>query len=78
MRRNTGWGRLAMLAAGRREAPHGYDFATNVMHVDTDAICPKCLRWVTPNDIVRRNAYGLVQHEACAVVAPTEISTGHL
>jgi hypothetical protein len=79
MRRITPWGRMALLTATRnREAPHGFDFADNVLHVDADAICPKCLRWVTPHDIVRRTAFGLVQHEACAVAAPTEITSDHV
>lgn len=34
-------------------------------HVDTDAICPDCLRWISPDDYVRRNAYDLLEHEVC-------------
>jgi hypothetical protein len=79
MRSQSPWGRLAMLTAPRnREAPHGFDFAANVLHVDSDAICPKCMRWISPRDIVRRTAFGLVQHEACTVVTQTEITSDHV
>ena len=44
---------------------YGYDFSVNDMHVDEDAVCPVCLGWIEPDDIVRRTAYGPVQHEAC-------------
>jgi hypothetical protein len=67
MSRNCGWGRLMMLPTRGREAPFGFDFASNVMHVETDAICPRCMSWITGSDIVRRTAYGLLQHEACPV-----------
>jgi hypothetical protein len=46
-------------------APYGYDFSLNVMHVDEDAVCPVCLCWIAPHDIVRRTAYGPAQHELC-------------
>ena len=65
MSRNPVWGRLALLSPGTREPRPGYDFASNVMHVDGDDICPKCLGWISATAIVRRTAYGLVQHEAC-------------
>ena len=42
----------------------------NVLRVDEDAICPKCLRFVGPRDIVRRTVYGVVQHEHCPQPAP--------
>ena len=35
------------------------------LHVDADAICPRCLGWIGPSDYVRRNGYGLLQHESC-------------
>lgn len=35
------------------------------LHVDADAICPRCLEWIGPDDYVRRNGYGLLQHESC-------------
>jgi hypothetical protein len=34
-------------------------------HVETDAICPDCLRWISPDDYVRRNAFDLLEHEVC-------------
>jgi len=58
-------GRLALLAARQPQAPHGYDFSTNVLHLDEDGICPVCLGWIEPHDIVRRTAYGPAQHEVC-------------
>ena len=36
------------------------------LHVDADAVCPRCLRWIEPDDYVRRTAYGPHQHESCA------------
>lgn len=35
------------------------------LRVDADAICPDCLQWIGPADHVRRNAYGLVEHDTC-------------
>lgn len=35
------------------------------LHGDDDSICPRCLRWIEGRDYVRRNAYGLLQHEVC-------------
>jgi hypothetical protein len=68
MRGRSSWGgRMSLLSTRGREAPFGHDFAANVMHVDADAICPRCFAWITPHDIVRRTAYGLLQHEACPV-----------
>ena len=34
-------------------------------HVDTEAICPDGLQWIGPTDFVRRNAFGLLEHEVC-------------
>jgi hypothetical protein len=65
MSRNAAWTCFAMLATRAREAKHGHDFASNVMHVESDDICPKCLSWISSTAPVRRTAYGLVQHEAC-------------
>jgi hypothetical protein len=61
------WGRLAQIGFRPREAPPGHDFAANVLHVDEDAICPRCLSWISAEDIVRRTRYGLVQHESCPI-----------
>ena len=73
MARNISWARLAMLMPNGRQAPPGFDFTTNVMHVDTDAICPRCFGWIAPHDIVRRTAFGLLQHEACPVTAEPQV-----
>lgn len=55
-------------------APWGHDYAANDLHLDEDIVCPRCLRWIGPDDIVRRTAYGPAQHEAC----PTEdVSVAH-
>jgi hypothetical protein len=62
-----------MMSPRAQETRHGADFTVNVMHVDTDAICPKCMNWISPTDIVRRTAYGLVQHEACALAEPLDV-----
>lgn len=35
------------------------------LHVDADAICPRCLDWIAPEDFVRRNGLDLLQHETC-------------
>jgi hypothetical protein len=58
-----------MVGLSGREAAPGHDYAANVMHIDADSICPRCLSWIAPADIVRRTAYGLVQHEACPLTA---------
>ncbi len=36
------------------------------LHVDADAVCPRCLQWIEPGDFVRRTAFGPHQHESCA------------
>ena len=54
----------ASLAAGcLTPAPHSTE---HELHVDADAVCPRCLRWIEPGDFVRRTAYGPHQHESCA------------
>jgi len=40
--------------------------AEHELHVDADAICPRCMRWIEPGDYVRRTAFGPHQHESCA------------
>jgi hypothetical protein len=79
MRSQSPWGRIAMLAAIRpRQAPPGHDFAANLLRIDADAICPKCMQWVTPRDIVRRTAFGLIQHESCSVVVERTPTSDHV
>ena len=70
------WGRLALVGFRGREAAYGHDFTTNLLHVDAEAICPRCLSWIAPSDIVRRTAYGPVQHEACPITVD-EPDTAH-
>jgi hypothetical protein len=58
--------RLGVLVTrGTPQAPYGYDFSVNDMHIDEDAVCPVCLGWIASHDIVRRTAYGPAQHELC-------------
>ena len=35
------------------------------LRVDADAVCPDCLEWIGPTEHVRRNIYGLVEHDVC-------------
>ncbi len=35
------------------------------LRVDADAVCPDCLGWIGPTEHVRRNIYGLVEHDVC-------------
>ena len=35
------------------------------LHVDADAVCPRCMSWIEPGDFVRRTAFGPHQHESC-------------
>jgi hypothetical protein len=74
MARFGAWARLASTPRRPREAPPGFDFTTNVMRADTDAICPRCLTWVKPTDYVRRTAYGVIQHETCCWTAPNDLA----
>jgi len=41
------------------------EFIDASWHVETDAICPDCLRWISPDDYVRRNAFDMLEHEVC-------------
>jgi hypothetical protein len=68
MRRTMGRAWLSLLPPLRSvDTRPGHDFTQNLLHADTDAICPRCFTWIGPADIVRRTAYGLLQHEACSV-----------
>jgi hypothetical protein len=59
-------GRLAaLLSVAPPVTPYGVDFSAYDLHVDGDQICPRCLDWISPADIVRRTAYGPAQHEVC-------------
>lgn len=35
------------------------------LHSNDDSICPRCLTWIEERHYVRRNGYGLLQHEVC-------------
>lgn len=50
---------------GRPLTPYGYDYSVHDLRVDEECVCPRCLHWIEPEDIVRRTAYGPAQHEAC-------------
>jgi hypothetical protein len=39
------------------------------LHVELDAVCPRCLTWIEERDFVRRTAYGPLQHEVCPVAS---------
>jgi hypothetical protein len=55
--------RAALAADCRLPRTKGVD---HELHVDADAICPRCMRWIEPGDFVRRTAFGPHQHESCA------------
>jgi hypothetical protein len=59
----TRWMRLGMPADP--VAAYGYDFSVHDLRIDEDVVCPRCLEWIGPHEIVRRTAYGPAQHEAC-------------
>jgi hypothetical protein len=48
----------------RSQRPH-LEIIDASLHVDTEAICPDCLEWISPADFVRRNAFDLLEHEVC-------------
>jgi len=46
-------------------ASYGHDYAANDLTLTEESVCPRCLQWIQPGDIVRRTAFGPAQHEAC-------------
>jgi hypothetical protein len=58
------WG-IPLRAARTPAAPYGHDFAANDLTLDEESVCPRCLHWIGPDEIVRRTAFGPAQHEAC-------------
>lgn len=54
-----------MLTTRAPAAPYGHDFAANDLTLDEESVCPRCLHWIGPEEIVRRTAFGPAQHEAC-------------
>jgi hypothetical protein len=69
VRRPTPWqslrSRLRRLRARRRAPAEPLELVDAALHVEVEAICPDCLTWIQPGDYVRRNAYGLLEHEVC-------------
>jgi hypothetical protein len=65
MRGKIGRGWASLFPLRYLDTRPGHDYASNLLHADTDAICPRCMSWIASEDIVRRTAYGLLQHEAC-------------
>ena len=55
--------RALLPMGGRSPRPRAFE---HELHVDADAVCPRCLHWIEPGDFVRRTAYGPHQHESCA------------
>lgn len=55
----------AYLSPGAPRTTPGQDFSSNLLHVSGDGVCPRCLRWLETDDIVRRTVYGPLEHEAC-------------
>jgi hypothetical protein len=49
----------------RRRRRAGAVIVDAALRVDADAVCPDCLQWIAPTEHVRRNIYGLVEHDAC-------------
>lgn len=56
---------IARLRWRRVPQHHHIELIDASWHVETDAICPDCLRWISPDDYVRRNICDLVEHEVC-------------
>ena len=68
MRRPHPWRRLGSLlrrGGRRRPAPEPIELVDASLHTESEAICPDCLTWIQPGDYLRRNAYGLLEHEVC-------------
>jgi hypothetical protein len=55
----------SVLSARAPLAAHGHDYAANDLRLDEESVCPRCLQWIGPEDIVRRTAFGPAQHEVC-------------
>jgi hypothetical protein len=45
--------------------PAGGVVGDGFLHAEQEAICPRCLSWITPRHYLRRNRYGLLEHDAC-------------
>jgi hypothetical protein len=47
------------------DPPYGGPSLDGALHVDADAICPRCMGWIAPDHFVRRTLFDLVEHESC-------------
>jgi hypothetical protein len=57
---------MHLLSRLRRRRGHAAPVVIDAaLRVDADAVCPDCLGWIGPAEPVRRNAYGLVEHDVC-------------
>ena len=64
--RSSGLRALVSRLRWRGQPEHVHvEFIDASWHVETDAICPDCLSWISPDDYVRRNAFDLLEHEVC-------------
>ncbi len=64
--RSSGLRTLVSRLRWRGQPEHVHvEFIDASWHVETDAICPDCLSWISPDDYVRRNAFDLLEHEVC-------------
>jgi hypothetical protein len=69
MRFKSLWGLISRLR-WRRSVEHVHvELIDASWHIQTDAICPDCLRWISPDDYVRRNAFDIPEHEVCPPVS---------
>ena len=57
--------RFVLIARERRRDRRRPALIDAALRVDVDAICPDCLTWIGPTDHVRRNAFGILEHDAC-------------
>lgn len=57
------WNRLALSAARRDRRV--YEVVDASLHDDGDGICPDCLQWISPDEYLRRNVVGILEHEVC-------------
>jgi len=65
------WG--TVLATRAPATPYGHDFAANDLTLDEESVCPRCLHWIGPEEIVRRTAFGPAQHEACPLTGENDL-----
>jgi len=66
--------RFVLRARQRRRERRRPVLIDAALRVDADAICPDCLAWIGRTDHVRRNIYGLLEHDACP---PLRVQSPH-